>query len=223
MEVITIEWISSWASSIIVAVIIGVVIEMILPEGNSKKYIKVVIGIYVVFTIVTPVINKFTGKDIEVSDILELDKYIEEAQESIETQNTMQSDNESNIRSMYISGLEDDIRAKIEAKEYIVGSVEISVADDDSYSINSIIVEVQKKQDNEEQNNTENKNSINEIQKVEKVEIGEVNIGESENSNDIVEEEKNTTNNDLSNSDKKKLKEYLSSVYEVNEDNITIN
>ena len=87
---ITIEWISSWASSIIVAVIIGVVIEMILPEGNSKKYIKVVIGIYVVFTIVTPVINKFTGKEIEVSDILELDKYVEEAKESVKTQNTMQ-------------------------------------------------------------------------------------------------------------------------------------
>ena len=220
---ITIEWISSWASSIIVAVIIGVVIEMILPEGNSKKYIKVVIGIYVVFTIVTPVINKFTGKEIEVSDILELDKYVEEAKESVKTQNTMQSDNESNIRSMYISGIEDDIRAKIEAKEYVVDSVEISVANDESYSINSIKVEVQKKQDNEGQNSTENKNLINEIQKVEKVEIGEVDIDENENSNNIVEEEKNTANNDLSNSDKKKLKEYLSSVYEVNEDNITIN
>ena len=97
------------------------------------------------------------------------------------------------------------------------------MANDESYSINSIKVEVQKKQDNEGQNSTENKNLINEIQKVEKVEIGEVDIDENENSNNIVEEEKNTANNDLSNSDKKKLKEYLSSVYEVNEDNITIN
>ena len=220
---ITIEWISSWASSIIVAVIIGVVIEMILPEGNSKKYIKVVIGIYVVFTIVTPVINKFTGKDIEVSDVLELDKYIEEAQESIEAQNIVQSDNESNIRSMYISGIEDDIRAKIEAKGYIVESVEIDVANDDSYSINSITVEVQEKEESEEQNNMENKSSLNETEIVEKVEIEEVEIGENTNNNDIAEEGKNDNSNNLSSGDKKKLKEYLSNVYEVIEDNITIN
>ena len=220
---ITIEWISSWASSIIVAVRIGVVIEMILPEGNSKKYIKVVIGIYVVFTIVTPVINKFTGKAIEVSDVLELDKYIEEAQESIEAQNIVQSDNESNIRSMYISGIEDDIRAKIEAKGYIVEKVEIDVANDDSYSINSITVEVQEKEESEEQNNMENKSSLNETEIVEKVEIEEVEIGENTNNNDIAEEGKNDNSNNLSSGDKKKLKEYLSSVYEVIEDNITIN
>ena len=35
-----VEWISNWAESIIVAVIIATIIEMILPEGNSKKYIK---------------------------------------------------------------------------------------------------------------------------------------------------------------------------------------
>ena len=220
---ITIEWISSWASSIIVAVIIGVVIEMILPEGNSKKYIKVVIGIYVVFTIVTPVINKFTGKAIEVSDVLELDKYIEEAQESIEAQNIVQSDNESNIRSMYISGIEDDIRAKIEAKGYIVEKVEIDVANNDSYSINSITVEVQEKEESEEQNNMENKSSLNETEIVEKVEIEEVEIGENTNNNDIAEEGKNDNSNNLSSGDKKKLKEYLSNVYEVIEDNITIN
>ena len=42
-----IEWISDWAGSIIVAVIIGTIIEMILPSGNSKKYIKMVIGVYI--------------------------------------------------------------------------------------------------------------------------------------------------------------------------------
>ena len=76
-----IEWISNWAGGIVVAVIIGTVIEMILPSGNSKKYIKVVIGIYVLFTIVSPVITKFTGETIEVSDILDLDKYVEEAED----------------------------------------------------------------------------------------------------------------------------------------------
>ena len=51
-----ISWISSWAQGIIMAVIIGAIIEMILPEGNSKKYVKIVIGVYILFTIISPVI-----------------------------------------------------------------------------------------------------------------------------------------------------------------------
>ena len=42
-----VAFISSWAQGIIVAVIIASIIEMILPEGSSKKYIKVVIGVYI--------------------------------------------------------------------------------------------------------------------------------------------------------------------------------
>ena len=53
---------------------------MILPEGNCKKYIKVVIGIYVLFTIVSPVITKLSGKEIKVSEILDLNEYIQEVE-----------------------------------------------------------------------------------------------------------------------------------------------
>ena len=115
---IFIEWISDWAQAIIVAVIIGTVIEMILPEGNSKKYIKVVIGVYVLFTIISPIITKFTGKNIEVSDVLELDQYIEEAKKSANVQNSIQNENQNNIMSIYSSGIKDDIKAKVEAKGY---------------------------------------------------------------------------------------------------------
>lgn len=57
-----ISFISSWTQGIIVSVIIASIIEMILPDGNSKKYVKVVIGVFILFSIVSPVINKFTKK-----------------------------------------------------------------------------------------------------------------------------------------------------------------
>ena len=96
-----IDWISNWAGAIIVVVMIGTIIEMILPEGNSKKYIKVVIGIYVVFSIVTPVINKFTGKEVSVSDALDLGEYMKNSYDSLEIQNTMIEDNDNNIMEIY--------------------------------------------------------------------------------------------------------------------------
>ena len=216
-----IEWISNWAGGIVVAVIIGTVIEMILPSGNSKKYIKVVIGIYVLFTIVSPVITKFTGETIEVSDILDLDKYVEEA-EDVAIQNTVQSNNQ--IMEVYSSGIQEDLKAKIEAKGYMVNSIDIGIANDESYSITDITIDVEKEEKvdgNEMVENEENTGEVDSTNKVEQIE--NVNKVEISIADDSTNSNKNSNEDSLSNSEKKELKEYLSSVYEVNENNIIIN
>ena len=216
-----VDWISDWAGGIIVAVIIGTIIEMILPEGNSKKYIKVVIGIYVLFTIVSPVITKFTGKEMEVSDILELDTYIKEAEDSVKTQNIIQNENSNSIMSIYKSGIINDMKAKIEAKGYIVNNVEIEIADDESYTILSINANLSKESKTSENNSSDYTNEdIVQVNEVEKVEI---NVSNTLNNSEGEEKEENNKKEDgLSSSDKKEIKEYLSGVYEVSEENITI-
>lgn len=217
------EWISDWAGGIIIAVIIGTVIEMILPEGSSKKYIKVVIGVYVVFTIVTPVITKFTGKTVEVSDILDLDTYIKEAEESTKIQNTIENDNQSSIMEMYSSGLKADMKAKIEAKGYTVNSIEIDIANDESYAIKAIRLEVEEASDEEKEET--NEEIVNKIETVDSVNKVEISITDDSTSNSTVEEEtsKNNSKSSISYTKRNELKEYLSGVYEVNENNITIN
>ena len=220
-----VEWISDWAESIIVAVIIATIIEMLLPEGNSKKYIKVVIGVYVRFTIITPIINKFTGEKVDISDILDLDTYIAEVNASVKMQNTIQDNNQSSIMGMYSSGIKDDIKAKIEAKGYIVNDVDIDIADDESYIIERIVLDLEKEGKKEEaDNNIDAKNSGNEENKVEEVEIvNKVEISLVSNAEEDKVENENNKKNELSNSEKNELKEYLSGVYEVDEDKITIN
>lgn len=220
-----VEWISDWAESIIVAVIIATIIEMLLPEGNSKKYIKVVIGVYVLFTIITPIINKFTGEKVDISDILDLDTYIAEVNASVKMQNTIQDNNQSSIMGMYSSGIKDDIKAKIEAKGYIVNDVDIDIADDESYIIERIVLDLEKEGKKEEaDNNIDAKNSGNEENKVEEVEIvNKVEISLVSNAEEDKVENENNKKNELSNGEKNELKEYLSGVYEVDEDKITIN
>ena len=39
------EFLNTWLQGIIVAVVIASIIQMILPNGNNKKYIKVVLGV----------------------------------------------------------------------------------------------------------------------------------------------------------------------------------
>ena len=59
----------AWYENILVAVMISTLIEMLLPEGKSQKYIRVVIGIYIIFTILQPVL-KFTNTSISLEDVL---------------------------------------------------------------------------------------------------------------------------------------------------------
>ena len=44
--------IRNWCECLVVAVVISLLIEMFLPDGNNKKYVKVVIGIYIIFVII---------------------------------------------------------------------------------------------------------------------------------------------------------------------------
>ena len=59
----------AWCENILVAVMISTLIEILLPEGKSQKYIRVVIGIYIIFTILQPVL-KFTNTSISLEDVL---------------------------------------------------------------------------------------------------------------------------------------------------------
>ena len=236
-----VEWISKWAGGIIVAVLIGTIIEMILPEGSSKKYIKVVIGVYVVFTIVTPVITKFTGEKIEVSDVLEIDEYILEAKEASEVHNSIESSNQNSIVSIYIDGLKSDIKAKIEGKGYIVNEVKVEIENTDNYVIEQIGLDVEKKSKNElsyqneildndenSENGSEMYNSIEPVKSIEKVDIDASNKNAVEN--EIDEQNSNyknssdyqrgNTKSNLSSFEKQELKDYISSVYEINKNNI---
>ena len=211
---------------------------MILPEGKSKKYIKVVIGIYVLFTIVSPIITKISGKEIEVSDIIDLDEYIEEAENASQTQNKMELQNEDNILEIYVSGIKEDMKAKIEAKGYAVNNIDINVLNDGSYAIQEVILELENitsnkpEQENEEisektkpEENTNIKNTEELVENIE--EVNKINISistDDANKNNTDSENKAEENKSvLSIMQKQELKEYISSVYEINESNITIN
>ena len=63
--------INLWAKGIIFAIIISGIIEIIIPEGNSKKYIKTVIGIYIVFVVIHPIVSKFTGNRINIDSLID--------------------------------------------------------------------------------------------------------------------------------------------------------
>lgn len=204
-----ISWISSWAQGIIISVIIASIIEMILPEGSSKKYIKVVIGVFILFTIVVPVINKFKGNSVNIASMIDFDKY-NDSKEVVST--NLEKSNNFNIKQMYETNLKVDIKSKIKSKGFEVQDVDLKISDDGEYKLKCIDITISGEIINEEDEKKQSKsNVIGIVDSIEKISV--------EISNKTTKQEKEYQ---ISNKNANNLKEYLSNIYDIKEKNILI-
>ncbi len=194
------NWISGWIQGIIIAVIIGTIIEMLLPDGNCKKYVKVVIGVYILFSIVSPVITKFTGNEFRVSDIYDINTYIEVSAKS--SQENIENSQQNQIKQVYITNLKNDMKQKIQEKGYSVKSLTLEISNDEQYTLKKIFAQVSKRK-NEENNEVKGAN--------------EINITISNTTKNIEEDIS------ISTKEQNDLKAYLSGIYNLEEKNININ
>ncbi len=116
--------ISTWAQGIIIAIIIGTIIQMLLPENKNKKYIKVVIGIYILFSVLSPVV----GKGINL-DNYSLDEYMQDP----ETKNYDKNENyiySDNIKSTFKNKVITNIKSQLKAKGYSANNIDIDIDDE---------------------------------------------------------------------------------------------
>ena len=194
-----IEFLSSWAQGIIVAVIIATLIEMILPNSSSKKYVKVVIGMYILFTIVSPIIKKLGGKDINLNTI-NIEKYERQISKSDNTISRKFEDNNTrSIKDIYVSNLKADISAKLKEKGYEIDTSAVQIKDDENYTIEKITLKLIKMEQKQEKNN--------------EIVINTVEIG-----NTISQKDSKT----LSDDEKQEVKDYISETYDIDKKNINI-
>lgn len=159
------EFLSNWVKDISVAVIIVSILEMLLPNNKIKKYIKIVMGTFVLFSIISP----FVQKNFNVDEI-NLEDYVETSVSQVDTTSM-----DNRIGKLYIEELEKDITKKIEQKGFIVNSckVEAKIADNvNDTKIDKIILNVEKNEEKEEEKNFEEK-LVSEIQNIKKVNISE--------------------------------------------------
>ena len=212
------QFINNWTQGIIISVIIATIIEMILPNNGNGKYVKVVIGIFVLFTIISPVIGKLKNGN---TDSVNLESYIDnQSSKSVET-SSISMNNQDTIKNIYQENLKIDIKSKIAQKGYVIDEINLEILDNSEYSLNKIDFKVISKNSNSnysENNGNQVQNSSNNTTTiVENIENIKISLGGSSKDNEKKEEA-----SIISESEKRKLKQYLSSVYEVNENNISI-
>lgn len=186
------KWLNSWASGVIVAILSATILEMLLPEGNNKKYIKVIIGIYVLFTIMSPVVSGILDENFDIEAIFASANVYEYSTEKAE-RNT-----DKVILSTYITNLKEDIKQKLLKKGYNADEINIDIGKNETnygqiQKINIIISKMEKE---------------NKIQEIEKI-----NISISEKKEEKVR---------IPQEEIEKIKKYLAETYEIDENNIII-
>lgn len=145
-----IEFMSSWIKGLGLAIVVVSILEMLLPNNKTKKYIRVVMGIYVLFTIISPFVNQ---KDLlKNSESFNLENYVETGA-SVEVD---QSSMDERIKQLYVQELEKDIGKKLREKGYKVTSckVKAKISDkEEETKINKIKIKVEKTEDTDKEDN----------------------------------------------------------------------
>lgn len=194
---ILLEWIKQWAEGIIIAVIIATILEMLLPDNKNKKYITTVIGVYILFSIISPIISKFTGKNINLEDYIKST----EVSTSYSINNVALLENSSNVEEIYTKTLKTDITEKLKSKNYNADYIELKIDTDSQKNygeIQGIYLQISP---------LEKESSISNIEAV--------NIDISNNST--------TKRNSLSEGELNVLKEFLMDTYGIEKSKIHIN
>ena len=171
-----VEFISTWAEQIIVALIIVIIFELIIPEGKNKKYIKLVMGLFVLYSIINPILGK-KATNIHWNEVLEEFNTVE-----VSSQNTLSLD--SNIEQLYEENIIENIQNTLKEKGYKSNNMKVKIdyEEGENYgSIESIEMNISKEETsgnndikieevNIENNHTQDSNiSDTEIEEIKKI------------------------------------------------------
>ena len=214
-----IEFISSWAKSLGLAIVIVSILEMLLPNNKNKKYIRMVMGIYIIFNIVSHFIN---NQDIFNIENIDMEKYALNETEEIQvtSEEVDQTSMNKRIKDLYVEELQKDITKKVEEQGYKVNNCEVKVSildEENETEIKEIKLKVEKSQKIEENKEDAEDRLIEEIQKIKEVDTT-VNIQKKDE-----EKQEEQENNTISKSDIQNIKKFLIEEYEVNEKCLKIN
>lgn len=219
-----INFLSSWVKNLSLALIVVSILEMILPNSKTKKYIKMVMGLYILFSIISPFIDN-SSFNLENINMDFYEKQIETTS-SIEVN---QSSMDIRINQIYKEQLEKDITSKLKEKGYELENckVKTNISKNDN-GIERITLKIKEKiqiedldnklnENNEEEKDTFENKIVTEIEKIQKVNIK---VSKDDNEQKSVEsnnEKQKEESSKITKSDINLIKKFLIEEYGVSE------
>ena len=231
-----VKFLSSWVKTFGLTVVIISILEMLLPNNKTKKYIRMVMGIYIIFTMISPFISDkkmlstFSSLATQNLEDINLDDYVKN-----------QTSMDKRLEELYQDELEKDIIKKLNEKGYEVKNCNVKVtisSKEEETQITKIKVNVSKLEEgvnttdgttSDSANNSTN-DSTNGTEKTEKIEnkiVAQIQkikpIDTSINKQENKEDNSKSGQKDLNQIDIQNIKKFLIEEYEVKEKCLEIN
>ena len=201
-----ITYISSWARQVIVSVVIAIILEMILsPNSKSTKYIKTVIGIYVVYTIIAPGLKFIGGKNLDFANI-DYENYLTSSDIYQNLESSVEKIETNNFEETYKLNLKQDMENKLREKGYIVSNIKLEVNLEENNETYGRI-------ENVELNISRNVNEDNNENEKNEIAVNKIKIGEQISS---------TIKKELTEEEEREIKMFMSEEYGINNKQISI-
>ena len=220
-----INFLSSWVKNLCLALIVVSILEMLLPNNKTKKYVKMVMGLYILFSIIEPFIENSNELKFNVEDLY--NQYSVET--SAESENVNQKSMDSRLDELYKQKLENDIVQKLDEEGYVVEDCDVKahISSNDT-RIELITIKIKEKTDNSNENDENQSNEkmnieekiVNEIQKIQKVEI---NVSKNQDNSSDKSTQSEQQNQNITKTDIKIVKQFLIKEYGVSEKCLRIN
>ena len=220
-----INFLSSWVKNLCLALIVVSILEMLLPNNKTKKYVKMVMGLYILFSIIEPFIENSNELKFNVEDL-----YNQYSVETLaESENVNQKSMDSRLDELYKQKLENDIVQKLYEEGYVVEDCDVKahISSNDT-GIELITIKIKEKKDNSNENDENQSNEkmnieekiVNEIQKIQKVEI---NVSKNQDNSSDKSTQSEQQNQNITKTDIKIVKQFLIKEYGVSEKCLRIN
>lgn len=131
----------SFIEQIIYIAIISIIIEIIMPKGNTKKYVYVILSLFVLLNILSPIFNVI--KDVDMQNAL--DNILETISGNVENSNVSIEDFSGYTNDKVKKELEEKLKTELKIKflDIDMKVKEVNIKKDASNNFKSLEVEVE--------------------------------------------------------------------------------
>lgn len=122
--------ISSWIMSIVGISVLSVLIDLIMPNGQTKKYIKGVFAFIIVFIIISP-LPSLINKNINIDDIFQEEVELQEEyiyQTNRNKLSTIENSIISELKKNGVEGVEVNINANIFTSDMKINAIFVDLS-----------------------------------------------------------------------------------------------
>jgi len=126
------EWISNWIMQIAGIIVVGAICELIMVEGELKKYVKLVAGLVLMLTVIRPII-------VISSNTFQLEIPKSERLKAVELKNRLDEKEMEKIFEIYREKLETSVENEIYSRFGLDVTAKADVEENDENSFGNII------------------------------------------------------------------------------------